>query len=146
MAQCYVLRMDDRQRALEHANVVIRAGKAYEVMSAQRRTATLEFAEDLRRWGLTVEADITEYVPGQRGLGLVEWTAIVIGTSAGKRLVDNLVDDLYAAGKEFLRKRLRKGGARRKLGFKIYGPDGEVLKSCTTQEDDPEENLPSDRH
>jgi hypothetical protein len=140
--RCYAWCVDDRKRALERANVVIRAGKAYEVMSDQRRVATLEFAEDLRRWGLTVETDITEYVPGRRGLGPIEWTAVVIGGSAGKRLVDNLVDDLYAAGKEFLRKRLRSGNSRPKLGFTIYGPDGEVLKSWTTEEDDPEEHKP----
>jgi hypothetical protein len=131
----YASRVDPQERSLERANVVIRAGHAYEVMHQDRRIATEEFANDLRRWGLSVEAEITEYIPGRRGLTPVEWTAIVIGTSVGKRLLDNLVDDLYQAAKDFLRKRLRKGSTRSRLGFKIYGPNGEVLKSWTTDED-----------
>ena len=88
--------------------------------------ATQEFTDDLRRWGLTVELEVTEYVPGRRGLGPVEWTLIFIGTSAGTKIIGNLTDDLYNAAKELLRRRKKRGAARRKLGFTIYGPDGMV--------------------
>jgi hypothetical protein len=91
---------DSQPRRLERANVVIRAGRAYEVMHENRRVATQEFANDLRRWGLTVEVEITEYIPGRLGLGPIEWTSIVIGSSVGKKLLDSLVDDLYEAGKD----------------------------------------------
>lgn len=124
----------------ERANVVIRVGRAYEVMHDERRLATQEFANDLRRWGLTVGVEVTEYVPGRVGITPIEWTGIVIGTSAGKRILDNLVDDLYQATKDYLRKRLRKGSARRKLGFQIFGPDGNVLKSWATEEDEEEQD------
>jgi hypothetical protein len=127
---------ESRRRRLDRANVVIRIGAPYEVLRESRRQATYGFAEDLRRWGLTVEVDAIEYVPGRRGLGPVEWTAIGLAASVGKRLLDNLVDDLYAAARDYLLKRLRKGGTRPKLGFKIYGPDGEELKSWRSDEDD----------
>jgi hypothetical protein len=47
---------DERRRQLDQADIVIRrTGRPYEVVQPSRRIATCEFAEDLRRWGLTVE-------------------------------------------------------------------------------------------
>ncbi len=128
------------ERSPDASNIVIRIGRAYEVMHEERRVTTRDFADDLRRWGLTVELEVTEYVPGRYGLTLVEWTAIFIGTSAGTKIIGNLTDDLYQAAKELLRRRRKakaeKGSAGRHLGFTIYGPDGKELRSWTTQEDE----------
>lgn len=122
------------------ANVRISIGKAYEAMPPERRAATEQFAEDLRRWGLTVDLEVIEYVPGRVGLTPVEWTSIFVGTSVGTKLLGNLTDDLYNAAKELLRRRwqVRKqeGRTGRHLGFTIYGPDGRELRQWSTREDD----------
>jgi hypothetical protein len=120
--------------------VLIRIGRAYEVMRPERVAATEAFADDLRRWGLTVKVEVTEYVPGRVGLGPVEWTGIFIGQSVAASLISSLVDDLYEAAKDYLRKRKRSGKSRPNLGVTIYGPDGEPLRKWTTKEDDEAED------
>jgi hypothetical protein len=92
-------------------DVRIAIGKAYEVMQEERRVATGAFAEDVRvSLGVSVDLEITEYQPGRRGLGPVEWTAIFIGTTVATNLINNLVDDLYAKAKQLLLDRKAQGG------------------------------------
>lgn len=110
------------------ADVTIQIGRPFETMHEERRAATAAFADDLRRAGLTVELHITEYVEGQRGLTPAEWTFIGIATA---KVLDLVVDGAMA----LLRHR-RAAGAERKLGFMIYGPDGEKLREWTTDGDD----------
>ena len=126
--------------------VVIRIGHVSEVMQEERRRETEKFAEDLRRTGLTVDLQIQERMPGRYGLTFFEWTYITIGgiaAIAGRKILENMADDLYKAAKQLLRRRLRKGSPRKNLGFVIYGPDGKELRRWTTkngQEDPPEED------
>jgi hypothetical protein len=118
------------------ADVRIAIGKAYEVMQDERRTATEAFAEDLRAAaGVSVDLEVTEYQPGRYGLGPIEWTAIFIGTTVATSLITNLTNDLYAKAKKLLLDRKAKG-ARREMGFIIYGPDGKELYRWDTKHDD----------
>jgi hypothetical protein len=104
-------------------------------MQEERRSATLAFADDLRTTtGLNVELEITEYQPGRRGLGPIEWTAIFIGINVATNLISSLTSDLYKRAKKMLLDRKAKGGRPNK-GFVIYGPDGKVLRRWDTKKD-----------
>ncbi len=105
-------------------------------MSEDRRIATEAFAAELRRKGLSVDVDVTEYVPGRRGLGPVEWTGIFIGTTVATSIISGITDDLYQKAKDFLRYRKKHKIGRPNTGFTIYGPNGEELRKWTTKEDD----------
>jgi hypothetical protein len=122
------------------ADVRIAAGHAYEVMQDERRWATEGFAKELRQLGLSVDLEITEYVPGRRGLGPVEWTAIFIGTTVATSLISSITEDLYQRAKDLLRSRRKANKAasrgRHNLGFTIYGPKGEELRKWDTRDDD----------
>lgn len=120
------------------ADVRIAIGRATEVMHEERRSATVAFADQLRTaTGLNVDLEITEYQPGRRGLGPIEWTAIFIGTNVATNLISDLTSDLYNRAKKMLLDRNAKGGRSNK-GFVIYGPDGEVLRRWDTKNgDDP---------
>jgi len=78
-----------------------------------------------------VDLEIVEYVPGRRGLGPVEWTAIYIGARVAESLVSSITEDAYERAKEMLRSRRRakraKGTPGAHLGFTIYRPNGEEL-------------------
>lgn len=77
-------------------DIRIAIGKAYEVMPEERREAALALTNELRAsTGLDVQLEVTEYQPGRRGLGPIEWTAIFIGTSAATTVINNLTSDLY---------------------------------------------------
>jgi hypothetical protein len=116
------------------ANVRIAIGKAYEVMSDERRVATEAFAEDLRATAeVSVDLEITEYQPGRRGLGPIEWTSIFVGTTVATSIITNLTNDLYAKAKQLLLDRKAKGRHRR-MGFVIYGPDGKELCRWDTEQ------------
>ena len=143
-AFCTHASLDDAKAAAEAslthgrtAQVRISVGKAYEVMHDERRWAAEGLAKELRQTGLDVELEIIEYVPGRRGLGPMEWTAIFIGTNVAIALINALTQDLYQRAKDMLRSRRKaKGGKGVHLGFKIYGPKNEVLREWTTKEDD----------
>ncbi len=117
------------------ADIRVSAGKAYEVMHDERRWATEGLARELRQLGLDVDLEIIEMVPQRRGLGPIEWTAIFIGDAIATGFVHAVVADVYARTKEMLRAR-RRAGKVRHMGFRIYGPKGEVLKEWTTKEDE----------
>ena len=122
------------------ADVRIAIGKAYEVMQDERRTATEAFAADLRATlGVSVDLEITEYQPGRRGLGPIEWTGIFIGTTVATSLITNLTNDLYKKAKQLLLDRKAKGG-RPNTGFVIYGPDGKELRRWDTKNGDKDED------
>lgn len=128
---------------VEPADIRISAGKAYEVMHAERRWAPEGLARELRQLGLDVDLEIIEYVPKRRGLGPIEWTAIFVGEAIAQALIGSVVDDVYQRAKDMLRARRASGRSRKKLGVKIYGPKGEVLKEWTT-DDDEETMTPTD--
>lgn len=115
-------------------DVQIQIGRAYEVMHEERRLATAQFAEELRASGLTVELEVTEYVPGRRGLTPVEWTFIVTGTAKALDLVVDGAKALLRRRREA--KHATEGSPGRDLGFIIYGPDGEKLREWTTREEE----------
>ncbi|HEX4466966.1 MAG TPA: hypothetical protein VH025_07250 [Solirubrobacteraceae bacterium] len=127
---------------MSETDVLIKAGHTYEVMHDERRWATAGLARELRGLGLNVDLEITEYVPGRRGLGLVEWTEMYIGMKVADSLISAITGDVYEKTKTMLRdrmaakKRRRKGKSGRKMGFKIYGPNGDEIQSWTTKEDD----------
>ncbi len=119
------------------AQVRISAGKAYENMSDERRWATEGLARELRQLGLDVDLEIIERIPKRMGLGPIEWTAIFIGQSVAAALISSVVNDMYQRAKDMLRSR-RRAGEVRQMGFRIYGPKGEVLEEWTTKEDEQE--------
>ncbi len=119
-------------------DVHIHIGRAYEVMHEERRLATAQFAEELRASGLAAEVEVTEYVPGRRGLTPVEWTFIGIGTAKAVDLVVDGAKALLRRRREA--KRATEGSPGRDLGFIIYGPDGEKLREWTTREEENVEN------
>jgi hypothetical protein len=125
-----------------NAHVRISAGKAYENMYEERREATRILSKELQQLGLRVDLELIERVPKRVGLGPIEWTTIFIGEAVASALIGHLTEDLYARAKETLRRRRRGGKTRNKLGFRIYGPQNEVLKEWTTEEDD--ETRPAD--
>ncbi len=114
--------------------VRIVAGTTYEVMHDERRQASERLASELRKAGFEVDLEIIDYAPGRRGLGAVEWTLIFIGTNVAVSLINSLTSDLYQGAKDMLQKR-RKNKRAGTLGFRIYGPNGEVLREWTTSED-----------
>ncbi len=118
-------------------DVRILIGRKYEVMYEERRLATREFAEWLRHYGISVDLEITEYEPGRRGLGPIEWTFIFIGTGVG---VGTLLQQLYEGAQKLLRNRraamVKSGHPGRHLGFVITGPDNEEIAKWTTKEDE----------
>lgn len=118
------------------ADVRIAIGKAYEVVQDERRTATEEFAEELRSTtGVSVDLEVTERQLGRYGLGPIEWTSIFIGTTVATSLITNLTNDLYAKAKQLLLGRKTKG-QQRVMGFVIYGPDGKELCRWDTKQGD----------
>ncbi len=126
--------------APESPQVRIEIGKAYEVLQPGRREATKELAQGLRAAGLDVQLNVAEYVPGRTGLGPVELTAIFIGTGVANSVISLVVEDCYQRCKDMLRRRrtnaINSGTGRKRLGFTIFGPHGEVLRQGTTDEDE----------
>jgi len=87
--------------------VTIQAGRASEVFTDARRQAINELATELESIGLTVNLDLTDYIPGRRGISLVEQIGIFIGTSAGSGLIGAIVTDIYSMTKRWARKRIQ---------------------------------------
>jgi hypothetical protein len=117
-------------------DVRIAIGKPYEVMRDERRTATEGFAEDLRSTArVSVDLEVTERQSGRYGLGPIEWTSIFIGTTVATSLITNLTNDLYTKAKQLLLDQKAKGRHRR-MGFVIYGPDGQELCRWDTEKGD----------
>ena len=88
--------------AKPEADVRIAIGRPFEVIQDERRTATEAFAEDLRATaGVSVDLEVIERQPGRYGLGPIEWTSILIGTTVATSLITNLTNDLYAKAKIF---------------------------------------------
>jgi len=136
-AKAAAIRAVDPEAAPPQVRIDI--GKAYEVLQPGRREAAEEFAAGLRAAGLDVQLNVTEYVPGRRGLGPIEMTAIFIGTTVATTLITSVTQDCYQRAKDMLRRRrkhaIESGVGRKRLGFTIYGPRGEVLREWTTDED-----------
>ena len=122
------------------ADVQISIGKPYEVVHQERRWATEGLAKELEALGLKVDLEVIGYVPGRRGLGPIEITAIYIGARVAESLIGAITEDVYAKTKEMLRARRRRakdtGKGSKNLGFTIYGPDGQPLAKWTTTEED----------
>jgi hypothetical protein len=70
--------------AIDERAIAVHIGRKTEVMSEERRSATMAWVYELRSGGLEVELVVTEYEPGRRGLTLREWTLIFIAAPAGR--------------------------------------------------------------
>jgi hypothetical protein len=129
------------------AAVRIRAGHPSEVMHDERRADVQALARSVGAMGNDVELDIVERVEGRLGLTLVEWVFMFVGSSVSGAIINNVTSDLYDAAKRWARERHRKKkatGGGRPIGFVIYGPAGEELRSWDTREDDKGEDHESD--
>jgi hypothetical protein len=127
------------------AQLTVRAGRAYMVMSTERESALRELRDSLSKCGVDVDLDITHYTPGRRGLpppAFPEEVAIFIGTGVGSGLIGAIAADVYNKAKHWAKnqyegKRKAAQGANKDPGyvkgerFTIYGPDGNILKSWT---------------
>jgi hypothetical protein len=127
--------------------LTIKAGRAYMVTSPEREAAIRNLRDILGQGGVDVDLEITRYVPGRRGLP-PPWTpediAIYIGSGVGSGLIGAITTDVYNRAKRWA---LRRYETKRKAArsdkedsvkgerFKIYGPDGQVLKTWTVDKD-----------
>lgn len=102
----YPLSMGDAASTPE-AGITISAGRASEVTSDERRAALEQLAQNLRKLGADAKLEITEYVPGRRGIVSAEQVAIFIGTAAGSGLVGAVVTDIYTTAKDWARRRFK---------------------------------------
>jgi hypothetical protein len=131
------------------AQLIVRAGRAYMVTSPEREAALCELRDSLRKGGVDVDLEITQYEPGRRGLPppwFPEEVAIYIGAAVGSGLIGAIVTDVYSTAKQWAKSRY---GGKRKAAegaskdpdqvkgerFTIYGPDGKVLKTWTVDKD-----------
>jgi hypothetical protein len=117
--------------------IVLADGGAAVVLEPERQADLEDLASTLRSTGAEVELRITEYVPGRRGVTWAEQVLIYLSGIATGTLVPRVVEDLYELAKGWARKRFQKKmeespiGYHRPEHFRIYGPDGKVLKSWT---------------
>ena len=123
--------------------VTLRAGRPYLVMHRERREDLEELAARLRSAGINVDIEITEYVPGRRGVAfnLAEAVAFYIAGAVTTALLSNVMSDIYEAAKKWATARfsrkvaLRPNGLHRPETFTIYGPDGETPRTWTIDEE-----------
>jgi hypothetical protein len=111
----------------EMAQLTVRAGRAYMVMSTERESALRELRDSLSKCGVDVDLDITHYTPGRRGLPPPAFPEEVAIYNKAKHWAKN----------QYEGKRKAAQGANKDPGyvkgerFTIYGPDGNILKSWT---------------
>jgi hypothetical protein len=113
------------------------AGKPYLVMQPERRADLEVLSAQLRSAGIDVDLQITEYVPGRRGVGFNQPEAIafyVLGVVA-QTLIANMTEDIFDRAKKWAAARFRRkvavnpDGLHKPETFTIYGPDDKVLKT-----------------
>ena len=115
--------------------LIVRAGKKSEVTSPERRAALENLRDRLGASGPEVVLEITDYVPGYRGLGFAEAVGIYIGLRASEAVIDRLANDIFDRARDWARARFKRKaqdsptGFARPESFTIYGPDGETLKT-----------------
>jgi hypothetical protein len=115
--------------------IIVRAGRASEVTSPERREALMELRGRLATGGADVDLEVTEYIPGQRGVTWSETVGLFIAGAVGGGLLANVTKDIYDQAKAWALDRFTKkqaenpNGNPRPESFTIYGPDGEVLKT-----------------
>ncbi len=119
--------------------IVLRAGRATEVVTPERRAALDQLMGTIREAGYTVDLEITPYVPGRRGIAWAEAVWIYIAAQGSAVLVPRVLADVYEAAKHWARKRYEDKQAHAvnpsPETFVIYGPDGEVLKTWTVNQE-----------
>jgi hypothetical protein len=115
--------------------IVLADGGAAMVLQPDREADLEELASSLRSTGAEVELRIKEYVPGRRGVTWAEQVVIYLSGAISATLLPLIIEDLYKMAKEWARKRFRKKLEEhdnpRPEHFRIYGPDGKVVKSWT---------------
>lgn len=118
------------------AEVLVRAGRKSEVVSPERRQRLGELADLLRSDGHDVEVEITEYVPGRRGVAFPEFVYVYIAGPAAGAVAVKVVSDVYDAARAWARKQWAAKqppeptdttNGRPEVVL-LYGPDGEVIK------------------
>lgn len=124
----------------DRPQLIVRAGKPYQVTQPERRAALEDLRDQLQAQDLAVELEIAEYVPGRMGgVASGEAVAIYVGGAASVALIGALVDDVYAAAKRWAKSRFEAKAADkpnpRSESFTIYGPDNEVLKTWKIDKD-----------
>lgn len=131
------------------AQIRVRVGRPTEIVHSAHRADAEAFVEELRVSGLDVdELEVIEY-GGQRGVVLVEWIAIFVGSGVASSVIGNVTDDLYNGAKAWVRRRHERKkaesetGGTRPIGFLIYGPDGQELRKWSTLDEESEGDQPS---
>ena len=120
--------------------ITIRAGRPTEIMRPDRRADIEELAKEFAKVG-DVDIQITDYVPGRRGLSWPEAVGIYLAGQISASVVPTVLEDIYAGAKKWARKRFERkakdslDGNPRPETFTIYGPDGEVLRTWTIHRD-----------
>ena len=116
--------------------ILIRAGRATEIMRPERRSDLDELVSRLRSEGMVVDLQLTEHIPGRRGIVWGESVAIYIAGAASGAVISNIVGDIYKQAKSWAAARFKKkqeasgeNGNPRPESFTILGPDGKVLRT-----------------
>jgi hypothetical protein len=90
---------------------------------------------------LSVDLEITEYMPGRRGIGLVENISIFVTGAVSSAVLSKIAEDIYSQAKKWARVRFARKrsesehGTARPQSFTIYGPDDKVLKTWKIDKD-----------
>ena len=131
--------MGRRVSVRDVSEVVVRSGRASEIVHPDRRKDLEDLAAQLRDAGHAVRLEIVDYVPGRRGITLFESVTLYLAGAVGTPLLGRLTEDLYDTVKRWALGRWRRktegGEFHRPLSFTILGPDGEVLKSWKVDKD-----------
>jgi hypothetical protein len=124
-------------------HLVVSAGKPYLVMQPERRADLERLCSRLGSRGVSVDLQVANYIPGRRGVSFNQPEAIVfyILGVASSTVISSLVGDIYKAARDWAIARFKSkveknpNGLHRPETFTIYGPDNEVLKTWTIDDD-----------
>jgi hypothetical protein len=122
-------------------DIVLQVGSPYEIVTPGRREAVEDLANELRRFGHSIDVDIIEPVPGTISDSAFESIGIFIGGTVSGAVLSQIAGDLYKVARDRARMRFREKQSNgepgpRNTAFKIYGPDGNILREWNSRMDD----------
>jgi hypothetical protein len=122
----------------------IKSGRRSEVMQDDRRADLQDLQRKLEERGTSVDLEITEYVPGVRGLTWWEVVGIFIGLEVAKTAIDTLVGDTLETARDWAIARFKRTNGHRGIWVTIYGPDNRPLKTVKVDKDGAHEEDPGE--
>ena len=90
------------------SDVVIQIGAMYYNLSPDRRKAVEQLADEISERQLSVRIDVLQRVEPRYGLPWAETIAIYLAGVVTSKLIGNVLDDVYAAAKEWATRQFRK--------------------------------------